>query len=83
MPRFSAHLGYLFSDRPLNERFTAARRFGFAAVEHPAPYELPAERTAALLHDVGLPFAQLAAPAGDPTTCALPPRLSGGGASGS
>lgn len=67
MPRFSAHLGYLFSDRPLNERFAAARRFGFAAVEHPAPYELPAERTAALLQDTGLVFAQLAAPAGDPS----------------
>lgn len=38
MRRFSAHLGYLFNDRPLTERFAAAKAAGFETVEHPAPH---------------------------------------------
>lgn len=42
MPRFSAHVGYLFTDRPLLERFAAAAAVGFKAVDMPACYEAPA-----------------------------------------
>lgn len=61
MPKFSAHLGYLFTDRPIERRFEAARRSGFRAVEHPAPYLLPAQAVAAQLKAHGLTFVQLAA----------------------
>ncbi len=33
MPRFSAHLGYLFKDRPLLQRIDAAAAAGFKAIE--------------------------------------------------
>ena len=33
MPRFAANLGYLFTERPLIERFGAAAAAGFTAVE--------------------------------------------------
>ena len=41
MPRFAANTAYLFSDRPLIERFGAAAKAGFAAVEGQFPYETP------------------------------------------
>jgi 2-dehydrotetronate isomerase len=40
MPRFAANLGYLFTDRPLVERFGAAAAAGFKAVELQFPYDL-------------------------------------------
>ena len=33
MPRFSAHLGYLFTERPLLQRIEAAAAAGFKAIE--------------------------------------------------
>jgi len=39
MPRFAANTAYLFSDRPLIERFGAAAKAGFAAVEGQFPYD--------------------------------------------
>lgn len=66
MPRFSAHLGYMFAERPLAGRFAAARAAGFAAVEHPAPYGMPADEMRQLLARTGLRFIQLALPAGRP-----------------
>jgi len=42
MPRFSANLGYLWTHLPLLERFDAAARAGFRAVELHWPYEVPA-----------------------------------------
>ena len=44
MPVFSAHLGYMFTELPLERRFAAAAEAGFAHVEHPAPFALPAAR---------------------------------------
>ena len=41
MPRFSAHLGYLFKDRPLLERIDAAAAAGFKAIEGRFP-DVPA-----------------------------------------
>lgn len=80
MRRFSAHLGYLFNDRPLAERFAAAKAAGFDAVEHPAPYGAPAADVAQWLADTGVPFAQMALAAGDATRgekglAALPDRV--------
>jgi hydroxypyruvate isomerase len=42
MPRFAANLAYLFTERPLLERFQAAAAAGFDAVELLWPYELAA-----------------------------------------
>jgi len=39
MPRFAANLAYLFTERPLIERFAAAAAAGFAAVELQFPYD--------------------------------------------
>ena len=38
MPRLSANLSYLFAERPFLDRFEAAARWGFRAVEHQFPY---------------------------------------------
>ena len=39
MPRFAANLAYLFTERPLIERFGAAAAAGFKAVELQSPYD--------------------------------------------
>ena len=39
MPRFAANLAYLFTERPLIERFGAAAAAGFGAVELQLPYD--------------------------------------------
>lgn len=54
MPRFAANLSMLFCERPFAERFAAAARAGFAAVEVQFPYELPATQIADLLREYGL-----------------------------
>lgn len=65
MKGFSAHLGYLFNEVPLEERFHCARRAGFRAVEHPALYALPPIRVLELLNEIGLPLVQTGFPSGD------------------
>jgi hydroxypyruvate isomerase len=67
MARYTAHLGYLFTEMPLEKRFAAARQAGFAEVEHPSPYGLPAEEVSRLCSENDLRFVQLALPAGDPS----------------
>ena len=42
MPRFSAHLGYLFTERPLLQRIDAAAAAGFKAIECRFPDGVPA-----------------------------------------
>ncbi|HUI62537.1 MAG TPA: TIM barrel protein, partial [Steroidobacteraceae bacterium] len=42
MLRFSANLGFLWAELPLLERFDAAARAGFRAVELHWPYDVPA-----------------------------------------
>jgi hydroxypyruvate isomerase len=51
MPRFAANLGFLFPEHPFLERFAAARRAGFRAVEFAQPYEHPAAEIASRLRD--------------------------------
>ncbi|MGX6448618.1 hydroxypyruvate isomerase family protein [Patulibacter sp. S7RM1-6] len=62
---YSAHIGYLFTDRPMAERVAAAARAGFAAVEHPAPYAVPADELAGWLHAAGVRYVQLGLYSGD------------------
>jgi len=56
MPRFSANLGFLWTDRPLPEAIHAAKAAGFDAVECHFPYDIPAEAVAAALDETGLPM---------------------------
>ena len=54
MPRFAANFGYLFTERPLLERFAAAAAAGFEAVELQFPYDVPASAVKAELDRHGL-----------------------------
>lgn len=65
MPRFSANLTMLFGEVPLLERFAAARRAGFGAVELVSPYEHPAAEVARAARDAGVEVALFNLPAGD------------------
>ncbi|MDR2727423.1 MAG: TIM barrel protein [Deltaproteobacteria bacterium] len=49
MPRFAANLTMMFADRPMTERFAAAKAAGFAAVEMLFPYDMEPETVADLL----------------------------------
>jgi hydroxypyruvate isomerase len=65
MPRFSAHLTQLFTERPFAERFVAAAAHGFVACEFRSPFEHPPEEVAAWSRDAALPIILFNAPAGD------------------
>jgi hydroxypyruvate isomerase len=65
MPKLSANLSWLFTELPLRERFAAAARAGFRAVEMLFPYELPAAEFAALLRANGLELVLMNLPPGD------------------
>src|SRR5882762_6549747 len=65
MPRFSANLGFLFPELPFLERFDAAARAGFAAVEYASPYEYPAPELRGRLNDAGLSQVLINSPAGN------------------
>lgn len=65
MPRFSANLSLLFTERPLLDRFAAAKAAGFAAVELQFPYAEAKEALAARLDASGLPLVLHNLPAGD------------------
>lgn len=56
MPRFSANLGFLWTDRPLAEAIHAAAMAGFAAVECHFPYDQPRSDITRALADTGLPM---------------------------
>jgi len=49
MPKFAANLTMLFNERPFLDRFEAAAKAGFRAVEFLFPYEYPADDLAARL----------------------------------
>ncbi len=63
--KLSANLSWLFTERPLRERFAAAAACGFRAVEILWPYELPADEIAAELRANDLELVLLNFPAGD------------------
>jgi hydroxypyruvate isomerase len=54
--RFSANLGFLWTDRSLPEAIRAAKAAGFDAVECHWPYGVPAPEVKAALDETGLPM---------------------------
>jgi len=65
MPKFSANISFLYGDLPFLDRFAAAAKDGFQAVEYVGPYDLPAAEVAAALNTHGLTQALFNLPAGD------------------
>ena len=63
--RFSAHLGFLFTEWPFLDRFAAAAEAGFRAVEFQFPYDHPPEAILERLQRENLTLALFSAPAGD------------------
>src|SRR5205085_2781222 len=66
MPRFCANLNFLFTEVPLLDRFDAAAKAGFKAVEIGNPYDASASDIAARLKSNGLALALINTSAGDP-----------------
>ncbi len=64
MPQFAANLSWLYTDLPFADRFLAAARDGFKAVECMFPYELPKQEIAARLRDNGLSMVLFNGPPG-------------------
>jgi len=65
MPRFAANLSFLFNELPFLDRFEAAAKAGFTAVEYLFPYEWPVAEIAKRLKDNGLEQALFNLPPGD------------------
>lgn len=65
MPRFCANLDFLFTEQPFLDRFAAARRSGFAAVEILFPYDHDPAEIAARLDGEALTLALINTPAPD------------------
>jgi 2-dehydrotetronate isomerase len=65
MPRFSANLSFLFDELPFLDRFAAAAKAGFRAVEFGFAYEYPVREIAARLEASGLAQVLINAPPGD------------------
>jgi 2-dehydrotetronate isomerase len=81
MPRFAANLSLMFNEVPFLDRFEAAARAGFTAVEFLFPYEYPAEAIGERLRRNGLTQALFNLPpgnweAGERGLAALPDRFS-------
>ncbi len=65
MPRFAANLTLMFTELPFLDRFEAAARAGFEAVEFLFPYDHPADAVAERLRGHGLKPALFNLPPGD------------------
>ena len=65
MPRFAANLTMMYREHNFLDRFAAAARDGFTAVEYLFPYDYPAEQLAALLKENGLRQVLFNSPPGD------------------
>ncbi len=65
MPRFCANLNFLFTEVPLLDRFEAAAKAGFKAVEIGNPYDASAADIAARLKANGLTLVLINTTAGD------------------
>jgi 2-dehydrotetronate isomerase len=65
MPKFAANLSMLYTEHAFLDRFAAAARDGFKAVEYLFPYEYPAADIAARLKEHGLQQVLFNAPPGD------------------
>jgi hydroxypyruvate isomerase len=81
MPRFAANLTMMFNEVPFLDRFEAAAKAGFTAVEFLFPYDYPAKDVGERLHRHGLTQALFNLPpgnwdAGEKGFAALPDRFS-------
>ena len=65
MPKFAANLTMLFTDLPFLDRFAAASRAGFEAVEFLFPYDHPAQTVAAAARAANLQVVLHNLPAGN------------------
>jgi hydroxypyruvate isomerase len=65
MPRFAANLSFLYTEVPFLDRFAAAARDGFRAVEFAFGYDFVAKEIAARLRTHGLEQVLINAPPGD------------------
>ena len=65
MPKFAANLSMLYTENPFLQRFEAAAKDGFRAVEYLFPYEWPAEEIAQCLYENGLQQVLFNLPPGD------------------
>lgn len=65
MPRFSANLSFLYAELDFIDRFAAAARDGFKAVEYVEPYAFAVDEIAAALKDNGLTQALFNLPPGN------------------
>lgn len=65
MLKFSANLSFLYQDLAFLDRFAAAAKDGFRAVEYLGPYSESKEAVAAALRDNGLAQALFNVPSGD------------------
>jgi hydroxypyruvate isomerase len=65
VPKFSANLSFLYQDLPFLDRFPAAAKDGFGALEYLGPYAEPKERIATALKANGLKQALFNVPSGD------------------
>lgn len=65
MPRFSANLSMLYPDLPFLERFTAAAKDGFQAVEYLGPYDFEPSQIVAVLERYRLQQILFNLPLGD------------------
>lgn len=65
MPKFSANLSFLYQDLAFLDRFSAAARDGFGALEYLGPYAEPKEKVAEALKASGLKQALFNVPSGD------------------
>lgn len=78
--KFSANLGFLWSELPLTDAIRAARKAGFDAVECHWPYDVPTADVDTALQETGLPMLGLNTrrgdvEAGDNGLAALPERV--------
>jgi hydroxypyruvate isomerase len=65
MPRLAANVSMLFTEVGFPERFAAARKAGFRAVEYQYPYELKAEDVAHAAREAGVQVVLHNVPRGD------------------
>jgi hydroxypyruvate isomerase len=65
MPRFAANLSMMYTEHAFLDRFAAAAKDGFTAVEYLFPYEHPAAELASRLKAAGLRQVLFNAPPGD------------------
>ncbi|SMX40990.1 hydroxypyruvate isomerase family protein [Maliponia aquimaris] len=69
--KYSANLGFLWTELPLPDAIRAAAAAGFDAVECHWPYDTPAEEVAAALAETGLPMLGLNTRRGQPGEAGL------------